>query len=53
MAALGLRCCTRAFSSCSECGLLSSGGELASHCSGFSHGAQALEHRISSCDAQA
>ena len=65
LAALGLRCCTRAFSSC---------GVRASRCGGFSccgawalstwasvvvaHGlsscgSQALEHRLSSCGAQA
>ena len=33
---LGLRWCVRAFSSCSEQGLLSSCGAWASHCSGFS-----------------
>ena len=36
LAALGLRCCTRAFSSCGERGLLSSCGAQASHRSGFS-----------------
>ena len=53
-------------SSCSEQGLLSGQGVRPSHCSGFSCGAQALghsgfsscgpwdlEHRLSSCDAQA
>ena len=65
MAALGLRCCRRAFSSCSE---------WASHCGGFSccrawalgawasvvaaHGlsscgSRALELRLSSCGARA
>ena len=32
---LGLCCCTRAFSSCSKWGLLSSCGVQASHCGGF------------------
>ena len=36
LAALGLCCCRRAFSSCRERGLLSSCGARASHCSGFS-----------------
>ena len=36
LAALGLCCCTQAFSSCREEGLLSSCGAGASHCSGFS-----------------
>ena len=45
LAVLGLRCCAWAFSSC---------GVLASHCAGFSCcGARALEHRLSSCGAQA
>ena len=65
LAALGLRCCAWAFSSC---------GERASHCGGFSCcrapalgmkasvvvarglsscGSQALEHRLRSCGAQA
>ena len=35
-AALGLHCCTQAFSSCGEWGLFSSCGKRASHCSGFS-----------------
>ena len=33
---LGLPCCVRAFSSCGEQSLLSSCGESASHCHGFS-----------------
>ena len=33
---LGLRCCMRAFSSCSKWWLLSSCGVQASHCSSFS-----------------
>ena len=46
LAALGLCCCSRAFSSCSEWGLLSSCGAWASHCSGFSWcREQALGHR--------
>ena len=32
LAALGLRCCARAFSRCDKKGLLSSCGALASHC---------------------
>ena len=53
LAVLGLRCCTRAFSSC---------GEQASHCGGFSCcGAQALgaqasvvvAHGLSSCGLRA
>ena len=40
---LGLHCCTRAFSSCGEQGLLSGRGAWAAHCGGFSQGgAQAL-----------
>ena len=60
---LGLRCCAGFFSSCGKVGLLSSCGERASHCGGFScywaqalghlgfHScsSQALEHRLSSC----
>ena len=43
LAALGLCCCARAFSSCSEQGLLSVCHAQTSHCSGFSRwGAQAL-----------
>ena len=43
LAALGLRCCTWAFSSCGERGLLFRCGAWASHCSGFScGGARAL-----------
>ena len=36
LAALGLPCCTKAFSSCRERGLLSRCGARASHCRGFS-----------------
>ena len=36
LATLGLHCCTPAFSSCSEQGLLSSWGVQASHCDGSS-----------------
>ena len=48
---LALRCCTWAFSSCGEWGLISSCSALASHCGGFSCcRAQALGHRdFSSC----
>ena len=50
LAALGLHCSTRAFSSCREQGLLSSWCVRASRRSGFSRfGAPALEHRLSSC----
>ena len=38
----GLHCCAQAFSSCGEQGSLSSCGEQAFHCGGFSWGAQAL-----------
>ena len=38
LAALHLRCCAWAFSSCGKQGLLSSCGTWASHCSGFSCG---------------
>ena len=44
LVALGLRCYPRAFSSCGEWGLLSSGSARASHCGGFfvaEHGLQA------------
>ena len=54
MAALGLRCCTQASSSCGKQGLLTSCGVLASHCSGFSVEACGLQsarsvvvHRLS------
>ena len=54
LAALGLRCCARAFSSCGEQGLLFSCGVRASHCGVLSCcRAQALEHRLSSCGAWA
>ena len=67
MAVLGLCCCTQPFSSCSEQGLLSCCNAWVSHCSGFSCfcaralgcagfgrcGSQTLEHRLSSCRAQA
>ena len=36
LVSLGLHCCARAFSNCSEQGLLSSYSVQASHCSGFS-----------------
>ena len=36
LTALGLRCCTQAFSSCSKRGLLFRCGAWASHCGGFS-----------------
>ena len=48
MAALGLRCCVQAFSSCSEQGATLGCGARASHCGGFSCcGAQALSARAS------
>ena len=54
LAALGLCCCARAFSSCGEQGLLFSCGVRASHCGVLSCcRAQALEHRLSSCGAWA
>ena len=41
------------FFSCAKCGLLSSCGVPASHCTVFSwYRAQALEHRLSSCGTQ-
>ena len=53
LAALGLRCCTRAFSSCSEWGLLFV-AVRGSHCSGFSCcGARALGAGFSSCSSRA
>ena len=43
MVVLGLHCCTHAFSSCGQWGLLCSYSAWASHCGGFScRGAQAL-----------
>ena len=61
LAALGLHCCARGFLSCSERGLLfvAMRGLLwlwstGSRCAGFSScGSRALEHRLSSCGAQA
>ena len=66
LAALGLRCCTQAFSSCSKRGysLLRCAGlslqwllllqSMGSRCAGFSScGSRALEHRLSSCGAWA
>ena len=54
MAALGLCCCTRAFSGCSERGLLSSCGMGASHCGGISFcRAWALACRLRSGGTQA
>ena len=58
LAALGLHCCSWAFSSCREQGLLSSCNAGTSHFDGFSCGAQALgaqasvgaAHSFSSCD---
>ena len=47
MAALGLRCCAQAFSSCGEQGLLCCSAR-ASHCGGFSCcGARAVGTRAS------
>ena len=42
LAALGLGCCSQAFSSCSERGLLSNCGAGASHCRGFCRGTRPL-----------
>ena len=66
LAALGLRCCVRAFSSCRErgllfavvCGLLIAVASLVAstgpRCVGFSScGTRALERRLSSCGARA
>ena len=62
MAALGLRCCARAFSSCGEQGATLCCGARASYCGGFSCcGAQAVgaqvsavvAHGLSSCGAWA
>ena len=48
LAALGLRCCARAFSSCWRAGATLRCGAQASHCGGFSCcGAQALGARAS------
>ena len=51
LSVLGLHCCTRAFSSCSNRGLLSSCGAWAPHCDGFSScGGQAWRQEgFSSC----
>ena len=62
LAALGLRCCARAFSSCGEQGATLCCGARASHCGGFSCcGAGALgtwasvvvAHGLSSCGSRA
>ena len=55
LAVLGLRCCAKPFSSCSNWGLLSSWAVWASHCGGFSCcRAWALGHvGLRSCGAQA
>ena len=54
LAALGLHCCTRAFSSCSEQGLLSSCYAWVSPCASFSCGAWALGlASFSNCDERA
>ena len=54
LAALSLCCCTQAFSSCDESGLLCTWNVQASHCSGFSYcGAGTLESGLSSCGAWA
>ena len=55
LVALGLRCCTWAFCSCREPGLLSGCGAQASHCGGFSCEAQALgalASAVAACRAQ-
>ena len=67
LAALGLHCCSRAFSSCGERGATLRCSAWASHCGGFSLfrctgsrrasfsscGSWALERRLSSCSARA
>ena len=62
LAALGLRCCAQAFSSCRGGGATLSCGARASHCGGFSCcGARALgaqgsivvAHGLSSCGSRA
>ena len=61
LAALGLHCCARAFSSCSEWGLLFTAvrglliavASLVAEHRLSSCGSQALEHRLSSCGARA
>ena len=61
LAALGLRCCARAFSDCGEWGLLIVAvrwllllRSMGSRRTGFSScGSQALERRLSSCGARA
>ena len=54
LAVLGQSCCTRAFSSCEERGLLSSCSARAAHCGGFSFcGSRAPEFGLSSGDPQA
>ena len=58
LAALGLRCCARAFSSCGSfscCGAWAVGARasLAVACGLSSCGSQGLEHRLSSCGAWA
>ena len=54
LAALSLCCCTQAFSSCDESGLLCTWNVQSSHCSGFSYcGAGTLESGLSSCGAWA
>ena len=53
LAVLGLRCCTRAFSSCGERGLLLLQSMGSKHTGFSSCGTWALEHRLSSCGARA
>ena len=61
LAALGLRCCTRAFSGCSEPGLLFVAVcrlliAVASRCGAWALGARVsvvVAHRLSSCGSQA
>ena len=54
LAAVGLHCCTRAFFSCSEPGLLFAAVRRLLIAVGFSScGSRALERRLSSCGAQA
>ena len=53
LAALGLRCCARAFSSCGEQGLLLLRSTGSRHAGFSSCGTWALERRLSSCGARA
>ena len=53
MAAVGLHCCVRAFSSCGKWEPPAGCGVLTSHCGDFSCGAQALELWLTRCGAWA